>query len=532
MVPTATLLPSVDWTRFEVEDSDLESIYNLLMEREKPLTSSEMVIALLEERLKRLEREASRAPAPDQASYRPAGEFSVGQTLVFPALGHLAGRVVGRREGENPELGKFDVIQVEFEPGGSRREFAAALRDHPLNATEARAPEEAEPPTPQGILEKHGRLMEAKLVERLGRTEDIVRIAGRWFPRALLAEINPGHLNLAEAVLDVGGGGPLPTKALLEHVELPPSVDPLLADFSLDYALQEDDRFDEVGPAGQVLWFLRRLEPPEVLYPPPRLAFSEAPHDRSVLTADLLRLERELDDEFSPLEPQPPPQEEVVLSLLFPHWRVGTLPLSAGLRPLFPTAYEAPRIRFILVDGHSGEKFPGWVVRNERYVFGLEALYRKYDVPAGGLIRVRGGDAPGEVVVEVVDRHRRNDWIRTISILEGTQIGFTMLKQPVGTSYDDRMIVGLLDPVALDEAWLRGDQRRAPLEKLVGFVFRELAKLNPQSAVHAQALYSGVNVIRRATPAAIFSELIIRPQYSHVGDLYWRLNETAGSGLA
>ncbi len=531
MVPTATLLPSVDWTRFEVEDSDLESIYNLLMEREKPLTSSEMVIALLEERLKRLEREASRAAAPDQATYRPAGEFSVGETLVFPALAHLTGRVVGVRDGENPELGKFRVIQVEFEPNGPRREFAAALRDHPLNETEARVPEEEEPPTPQGILEKYGRILEAKLVERLGRTEDIVRIAGRWFPRALLAEINPGHLNLAEAVLDVGGGGPLPTKALLEHVELPPSVDPLLADFSLDYALQEDDRFDEVGPAGQVLWFLRRLEPPEVLYPPPRLAFSEALHDRSVLTADLLRLERELDDEFSPLGPPDPPQEEVVLSLIFPHWRVGTLPLSAALRPLFPTAYEAPRIRFILVDGHSGEKFPGWVVRNERYVFGLEALYRKYDVPTGGLIRVRGGEAPGEVVVEVADRRRRNDWIRTVSIIEGTQIGFTMLKQPVGTSYDDRMIVGLVDAVALDEAWLRGEQRRAPLEKLVGFVFRELAKLNPQSAVHAQALYSGVNVIRRATPAAIFAELVIRPQYAHVGDLYWRLNEIAGSGL-
>lgn len=531
MVPTTALFPSVDWARFEVEDSDLEYIYNLLMEREKPLTSGEMALALLEERLRRLEREASRAPAPEQAVYRPGGEYSVGQMLVFAALGRLAGKVVGVRDGENPELGAFNVIQVEFEPDGPRREFASGLRDHPLNEEKARPPVEEEAATPEAILEKHGRTIEARLEERLARTEDIVRIAGRWFPRALLAEINPGHLNLAEAVLDVGGGGPLPTKALLEHVELPPTVDPLLADFSLDYALQEDERFDEVGPAGQVLWFLRRLEPPEVLYPPPRLAYAEIPHDRSVLTADLLQLERELDDEFSPLEPQGSPKEEVVLSLLFPHWRVGTLPLSSSLRPLFPTAYEAPRIRFILVDGHSGEKFPGWVVRNERYVFGLEALYRKYDVPAGGLIRVRGGEAPGEAVVEVVDRRRRNDWIRTVSITDGTQIGFTMLKQPVGASYDDRMLVGLVDPIALDEAWLRGEQRRTPLERLVSFVFRELAKLNPQSAVHAQALYSGVNVIRRAPPAAIFAELVIRPQYAHVGDLYWRLNETGGGPL-
>jgi hypothetical protein len=328
--------------------------------------------------------------------------------------------------------------------------------------------------------------------------------------------------------LDVAGGGPLPTRDLLAHVELPPSVDPLLAEFSLDYALQEDERFDEVGPAGQVLWYLKRLEPPDVLYPPPRLAYTELPHDRHVLTAELLRLEEELDDEFSPLQAAEQPREEVVLPLLFPHWRVGTLPLNSSLRPLFPTAYEAPRIRFILVDGHSGEEFPGWVVRNERYVSGLEAWYQKYDVPAGGLIRVRRGRAAGQAIVEVVDRRRRNDWIRTVSISEG-QIGFTMLKQPVGTSYDDRMIVGLVDPVTLDEAWLRGEQQRMPIEKLVGFAFRELAKLNPQSAVHAQALYSGVNVIRRVPPAPIFAELVIRPQYVHVGDLYWRLNETAGN---
>jgi hypothetical protein len=529
MASPSTLFSTVDWTRFEVDDSDLEFIYNLLMEREKPLTSSEMALALLEERLRRMEREASRAPATERMSYLPGGEFSVGDVLIFPSLGRLVGTVVGLRPGENPELGPFDVIQVEFEPKGQQREFAARLANHPLNAVMEAPPAEETASTPQSILDKHGKAIQARLEDRLGRTEDIVRIAGRWFPRALLAEINPGHLNLAEAVLDVAGGGPLPTGALLEHVELPPSVEPLLADFSLDYALQEDERFDEVGPAGQVLWFLRRLEPPEVLYPPPRLAYGEIPHDRGLLTPDLLRLERELDDEFSPLEPAEHANDEVVLSLIFPHWRVGTLPLSSSLRPLFPTAYEAPRIRFMLVDGHTGEKFPGWVVRNERYVTGLDEWYRKMDVPTGGLIRVRRGEAAGEVIVEVVDRRRRNDWIRTVSITDGSQIGFTMLKQPVGTSYDDRMIVGLLDPVALDEAWLRGDQRRAPLEKLVAFVFRELAKLNPQSAVHAQALYSGVNVIRRVPPAPLFHELLTRSQYVHVGDLYWRLQESPGA---
>jgi hypothetical protein len=60
-------------------------------------------------------------------------------------------------------------------------------------------------------------------------------------------------------------------------------------------------------------------------------------------------------------------------------------------------------------------------------------------------------------------------------------------------------------------------------DRLITFVFRELAKLNPQSAVHAKSLYSGVNVLRRLPPGPIFAELVSRDIYEHVGDLYWRL---------
>jgi len=85
------------------------------------------------------------------------------------------------------------------------------------------------------------------------------------------------------------------------------------------------------------------------------------------------------------------------------------------------------------------------------------------------------------------------------------------------------MVVGVGDKVALDEAWLRGPQKNITTEQLVSHVFRELAKLNPQSAVHAQALYSGVNTLRRLAPGPIFAELLTRSRYVHVGDLYWRL---------
>jgi hypothetical protein len=343
----------------------------------------------------------------------------------------------------------------------------------------------------------------------------------------LLAEIHEGHLNLAEAVLDVAGGGPLPTSQLLAHVELPQGLDPLLAEFSLDYALQEDERFDEVGPAGKVLWFMRRLEPPDVLNMPLRLEPAAAVEDRSRWTPELAALEQELDDELSPVAVPEEASDEVVLPLLYPHWRAGTLPLSSRLLPLFPTAYEAPRIRFVLVDGHSGDKFPGWVVRTPRYVYGLGEWYRRYDIPVGGLVRIRPGSEPGEVVVEAVERRRRTEWIRTAVVRPDGQVGFTMLKQAVGTSFDERMIVGVVDPEALEQSWMRGSQRRLTVDRLVQQVFLELAKLNPQSAVHAQLEYSGVNVLQRLSPAAVFTQMVEAGRYTHVGDLYYRAAEGA-----
>jgi len=518
---------AIAWNRFQVQDDDLEVVTNLLLEREVPLTTAEMARAIVERRLALQAESVARSWRAQAEPYLPRGTYPVGTLLSFPALDGASGVVVGARPGSNPDLGPFSVIQVRFDDRHETREFAADLADHKLNALPADpAPSDGEDGA-SAVLRSHGKRIEEALEARLNETRDIVRIAGRWFPASLLAEIHQGHLNLAEAVLDVNGGGPLPTRELLAHVQLPENFDPALAQFSLDYALQQDERFDEVGPAGEVLWYLRRLEPPEVLATPPRLEPIPAEEDHGAFTSELLALEAQLDDELSPLEPPAEPPAEVVLPLLFPHWRSGTLPLSSRLRPLFPTAYEAPRIRFILVDGHSGEKFPGWVVRGPRYVCGLAEWYRRHEVPAGGLVRVRRGQAPGEVIVEVAERRRRNEWIRTAVVRPDGAIGFAMSKQPVGTSYEERMIVGVTDLPALDAAWTRASQRREPLAHLVQAAFRENAKLNPQSAVHAESLYSAVNVLVRASPGAIFTELLRNPSLQYVGDLYWRRGEAA-----
>jgi len=510
---------------FAIEDADLEHLYNILLEDETPLTIDELALALIRRRIEREQLALQRQLHRGGTVYLPKETFTVDQELTFPQFQFANGKVTAVRSGSNPEVGEFDVITVDFGEGKKPREFAARLAKHKLNEANGRAADgEAASHSPDDVFMQHGRSVAAKLETKFRAKGDIVRIAGRWFPRALLATINEGHLNLAEAVLDMAGGGPQPTAELVPHLDLSDAINQKLKVFSLNYAMQEDERFDEVGPAGQVLWFLHRLEPAEVLEPPRYLKCETASATASLPEA-LLNLEAELDDEFGPQREAVPDANEVTLYLTYPHLRAGTLPLSQKLATLFPTAYVTPRIRFTLVDAHTGEKHPGWVVRPGRYVFGLAEWYRKYDVPVGGTITVQKGDVPGEVVVKLARRKPIREWVRAVTVNEG-RVSFTMQKRPVAVEYDEQMIIAVDNVGTIDQVWQRLDERKPPLEKVVADMFRELAKLTTQSAVHARSLYSAVNMIRRSPPGPLFAELISRPYFVHVGDAYWRFDES------
>lgn len=514
------------WEEFELQDDDVEFLYNHLLEAETPLTTEELVRALVEERIRREKHSLEQQRVSGGDLYQPKGSFAAQQKLTFPALNWRRGEVTQVRPGRNPELGEFQVIEVLFEDG-DKREFAAGLESHRLNEP-PKVAQDDESLDVNHILADYAEDLVERVDEDLSTHPDFVRIAGRWFPRALLVDVNVGHLNLAEAVLDMAGGGPLPTTALLEQIDLPTSdVNPKLVDFSLDLALQEDPRFDEVGPAGETLWFLNRLEPPEVLEPPQFLRYAGMDYDRNLLTKDMLALERDMDDELSPLQPikgQNP--DEALVRLIFPHWRSGTLPLSAKVRHLFPTAYEAPRIRFILVDGDSGEKFPGWVVREKRYVYGLKDWYRSRGLIPGSILRVRRGKQRGEVIIQTENRRSTREWIRTVLVGSDGGIVFAMLKQTVSATYDERMAIAISDEEAIDQVWARMQKEHPPFERVVVNTVRELAKLNPQSHVHASELYAAINMVRRCPPGPILSLLASRAWFVHVGDLHFRFDDS------
>ncbi len=511
------------WKSLSIGKQDLEFIHNYLFENEIPLTEKELLPVLIEARISAERASTLKKQQGNGKVYLPKELYKAGDKLVFPALDWQKGKVIAVRPGVNPEAGEFEVIEVEFE-GGGKRSFATNLNDHKLNQPfETSGADDLL--SREHVLAIYGPELERKLTTALQSDEGLVKIAGRWFPRALLVDVNVGHLNLAEAVLDEANGKPLPTHALLEQVELPENVNPKLIEFSMNYALQEDGRFDEVGPAGEVLWSLQRLEPEDVRQTPLQLRYVPIEYDSSVLTDEMLALEAEIGDELSDLDSPPEPVDEVLISLTYPHWRVGTLPVSARVRTLFPTAYESPRVCFTLVDGQTKEAMPAWVVRQQHYVYGLSEWYRKYNLMPGSLVAVRKGKNPGQVIVQAQTRRPTKDWVRTVLVGRDGGIVFATLKQNISADYNERMIVAVPDVDGVDQAWLQAAKERTPFEVLVKNIMLDLSKLNLQGHVHAQELYSALNIVRRCPPGPMLATLATNPAFVHVGDMHFRLAE-------
>ena len=514
-------LPNEYWSSLQVTPQDVENLHTFLFERETPLTVRDLSAEFVEARIKAERIAAENKQKTGGKSFLPKETYQVGDDLVFPSLNWRRGKVTSIRAGVNPSIGDFDVLTVVMDDN-SERMFASNLGSHFLNEAPIPLPE-SDDLVPSAILREYGDSIEKKLEAAFHADEGLVKIAGRWFPSALLIDINRGQLNLAEAVLDMSGGEPLSTDALIKDIELPAGVNPKLAEFSLNYALQDDDRFDEVGPSGQVLWCLRRLEPDFVREIPPPLRYTPIEHDRDALSGAMKNLEAQLDDELTPVSESDSREgiSSITISLIYPHLRAGTLPISARARNLFPTAYESPRVRFTLVDGRTRQRIPAWVVLENGYIYGLREWYKSHQLIPGSLVQVRRGENPGEVIVEVKSQRSSKDWVRTVMVGKDGGFVFAMLKQAITAEFNDRMAIHVPDFKSLDPVW----EKKRSFDELVLLVMRELTKSNPQGHVHAQELYAAVNLVRRVPPAPLFFLLETNPAFKHVGDLHYRLDE-------
>ncbi len=100
-----------------------------------------------------------------------------------------------------------------------------------------------------------------------------------------------------------------------------------------------------------------------------------------------------------------------------------------------------------------------------------------------------------------------------------------MLKQNLTTEFNERMVIAVPDKAGVDEASSQIAKQHLSFERLVDDMMRELVKLNVQGHVHAQELYSALNIVRRCPPGPLLAFLTGSSKYKHVGDLHYRLVE-------
>ena len=512
-------------TGFRFSGADLTYLGEWVMDKGSPCTMDELVLALIEFRI-RQEDAQLREELSKGVLYQPQEDFTVGQRVVFPAFDFAAATVVEVRPGANPEHGDFKVIRVQLDGKRRTREFAAALQtSHQLNLADGGDAllGQADAPVPAVIKDTLAVDLDRRLTAHLqGDLANVfVQRNGHWLLQDMLADINVGHLNIAEALIEIASQ-PVTTAHLLNEFDLPSEASPEIRSFSLEYALQEDERFDDVGAVGQAQWYLRRLEPEAAVQVPELLRYAPDAYDRASLSADLLRLEVELGDEWSDgaseLEFAAP---RVTVVLTYPHRRSGTLPLSSRIAQLFPST-SADRTMVTLVDGRWRQRFRGWVVRRSRYIVGLDKWFEEHKIPVGAYVTLEPGPEAGEVVVDIQPRRMRREWAR-MGRVDGDQLVFEMRKTPIACEYDELMVVDALGSEDVARLRRTPDLRATPLEELLDGVFLELLKLSPEGKVHAKTVYSALNLLRRIPPGPVFVALLNARRYQPVGDGFWSL---------
>jgi hypothetical protein len=504
------------WSSFIPAQDDAEFLYGLVLEAGSPKRLAELTQAVMRHRIEQ-ENAALRRQYTSDKFYQPKKNYAAGEEVVFPALKFATGRVASVRKGVNPDLGDFDVITVEMN-GGFKREFAANFnRHHILNEQDPTTlMDEGRIATPEELLAQHGEHVSQAVNAALEANSEFIRVGEEWFLRAMMADVNVGHLNLAEAVLDMANGGPLTTDVILRDLGLPPDVAGNVQEASLNAALGNDERFDEVSLNDVPAWFLRRLEPSEVRETPAQL--KPARFGSAVTIGDELEvLARELDDDLEADDTPVEPAERASFTLIFPHKRAGTLGWSRKVAAVLPE-FSKPRVPIRLKDRANGKEATVWLVRDGRYLWGLGDWFRSPDIQPGSQIDLTRGEG-----FWTIDFHRhkpRREWVRVATVRDG-RLHLETAQRAVTGDVDDLLSVFVDEPRAFDA--LR--ERARDVAQAVREAFPEIAKLSPQGNVHARTLYAVVNVIVRAAPRDVFSALVASGAYVPVGDNYWHLGD-------
>jgi len=510
--------------QFKVSNKDIEFIYNGILESNRLIRLDEIATTLVKRHCDAEEIE-TRTELQRGKLYQPGKSYAPEEKIIFPQLDFALGTVQYTRAGSHPDYGAFTVLGVAFEKSPETREFVAEFEHTTaLNIGDEQSLADMQGlMSPEELYQTYGHSIRPKVKETLDANDDFVEFHDQYFLRDLLADFHEGLFNIADAAIDINDG-PLPVDALIGQMGLVDGQE--ITDvlrFTVSYQLNNDPRFEDVGPSGQISWYLERLKPPEARHLPRRLrADDDQSYDPDTFDSDQRTLLAELDDELTRPEDIPdisPNAKTATIVLNYPHWRVGSLPLTPKTQPFFPISHYNP-VRIEFIDGRTGDPFPGWVVFDHKYVFGLDEWYKKNKLPVGAYLTIKRTDDPQRVIIDYQAIRAQRDWVRMASVANH-QLTFRMNTQAISCKYDELMIIEDANPGAIDRIWLNAEERRTSLYDILCHVFPELSKLSPQSTVHTKTLYSAVNVVRRFSPGTIFTELNRHACFIPMNHAYW-----------
>ena len=513
------------WANLDITASDLQQLANHLFEKEEPLNIDGLLQVLVDHRLK--DREAERKSKLEAAGelYLPNKDYEIGTKIRFPEFDWKQATVISNRPGENAALGIFTVTEVEFE-NGTHQSFATNLTDHALNTKVYKSQDDGAEDAAE-IYSLFAPALRTKLRKALEKQSELVRIADTWFPRSLLIDISKGYLNLAEAILDSHEGGPLTIDALMKELELNSELqNQQLLEFSLNYALQEDPRFDEVGTTGEIAWFLKRLEPQTVLEPTIYIRSSTITPLAEHLDEESYKLLYDLDDELSFTNDEineVDREDSVTITLTYPHWRSGSIPVTPNSNRVLPSALESENIKITFIDKQTQQPISAWVVRPHNYVVGLREWFEEQNLIPGSNIEISATKHPGTMIISAEKKRSNKEWIKTVLVGADGGLVFALLRQPIYAGFNERMAIAIPDQEGLDKIWQDRSGRNIQLKSDVFRMMNELSKLNSQHHVHFVDLYAAINVIRRTPPMELLEALSTNPEIIHVGDHYYHL---------
>ena len=218
------------------------------------------------------------------------------------------------------------------------------------------------------------------------------------------------------------------------------------------------------------------------------------------------------------------PEVEVSLTLIYPHRRVGTLPINSETKYVFPAA-KTPRIAMTIIDALDKQEYPCWVVHEFKYVVGLAPLYQKHHIPVGAYVYLNPTNDSSRIEIEFDTYRPRTEWIPVVERSDRDRLRCQSAKRAIGADYDDMIIVGVTNLPEVDQLGKDLQSKRVTLPTLLGQLVRELCKQNPQGTVHAKVLYSTLNILRRCPPGPMLATLVTDPDFEYVGGNYWKLGE-------